>query len=119
MAPAAIRRVFSIGGEFEVVSRFFAPSTIARPLLRLPRKRIETANFKAILLREFGMPVTRIVQAIGAADPRAWRALALPAPAHLTMEATAYTADGEVTYVQDFYVPRSRRRLLFDSQLRM
>jgi len=27
--------------------------------------------------------------------------------------------DGEVAYVQDFHIPRSRRRLLFDSQIRM
>lgn len=114
-----IDRVFSIGGEFDVVSRFFAPSTIARPLLRLPRRRIETANFKAILLRELGMPVTRIVQAIGAADPRAWQAPALRGAPHLAMEATAYAADGEVVYVQDFCIPRCRRRLLFDSQLSM
>jgi GntR family transcriptional regulator len=113
-----IDRVFSIAGELEMVSRFFAPAPIVRPLLKLPRGRLETANFKAILLREVGIPVTRIVQTIVAADPERWHALKAPGNPHLVLEAIAYTADGEVAYLQDLYVPPTPRRLLFDSQIR-
>src|SRR6266508_43339 len=111
-------RAISINDEFEVVSRFFAPHAIARPLLRLPRDKVETANFKAILLRELGMPIGRIVQTIGVADKRMWRRLAMRSRPHLVLEATAYTAEGEVAYFQEIYIPPNRRKLLFDSELR-
>jgi GntR family transcriptional regulator len=113
-----IDRAVSINDEFEVISRFYAPSPIAKPLLRLPRHQVETANFKAILLRELGMPICRITQTIAVADKRAWRRLAIRSQPHLALEATAYTADGEVVYFQEIYIPPNPRKLLFDSELR-
>jgi GntR family transcriptional regulator len=112
-----IDRVISINREFEVFSRFFAPETITRELLRLARRDVESANFKLILLRELGMPITRIVQTIvrnqKSPDRRlAWRP-------HLVLEATAYTAEGEVAYFQEIYIPPVERKLLFDSDLRL
>ncbi len=111
-------RAISINGEFEVTSRFFAPYAIAKPLLRLPRDKVETANFKAILLRELGMPICRIVQTIATADKRMWRRLAIRSRPYLVLEATASTADGEVAYFQEIYIPPNPRRLMFDSELR-
>jgi GntR family transcriptional regulator len=112
-----IDRAISINDELEVISRFFAPRGIARPLLALPRKNVETANFKAVILRELGMPISRIVQTIAAADARTWRAVGLRPPAHLFLEATAYTAEGEVVYFQEIFIPPNRRKLLFESDL--
>lgn len=114
---ARIDRVISINNEFEVLSRFYAPETITRSLLSLPRKNVEAANFKAILLREFGMPITRIVQTIAPTDAepmrkRGWRP-------HLALEATAYTAEGEVAYFQEIFIPLVMRKLLFDSDFRL
>lgn len=111
-----IDRAMSINHEFDVFSRFFAPEPIAKALLDLPRENMETANFKAILLRELGMPISRIVQTIVNADKPpvpnlGWRA-------QLVLEATAYAADGEVAYLQEIYMPAGRRKLLFDSDLR-
>jgi GntR family transcriptional regulator len=111
-----IDRAISINHEFEVFSRFFAPEPIARALLGLPRENIETANFKAVLLRELGMPISRIVQTIVGVDKPSmpklrWRP-------QLLLEATAYAADGEVAYSQEIYIPATRRKLLFDSDLR-
>ncbi len=113
-----IDRAISIDDEFEVVQRFFAPHAIANPLLRLPREKVETANFKAILLRELGMPITRIVQTVAAADKRVWHKLRLRSRPHLLLEATAYSAEGAAAYFQEIYIPPNRRRLLFDSELR-
>jgi GntR family transcriptional regulator len=112
-----IDRTISINHEFEVLSWFFAPEAIARPLLSMPRKNVETANFKAILLRELGMPISRIVQTIRRCDalPRkrlSWRP-------HLVLEATAYTVEGEAAYFQEIYIPSVSRKLLFDSDLRL
>src|SRR5262245_17208043 len=94
-------RTISINREFEVLSRFFAPHAIAKPLLRLPRDNIETANFKAILLRELGMPICRITQTIAVADKNLWRRLAIRSRPHLVLEATAYTAQGDIAYFQE------------------
>jgi GntR family transcriptional regulator len=113
-----IDRVVSINDEFEVMSRFFTPAAIAKALLRRPRDEVESANFKAILLRELGMPVTRIVQAVAAADRNACRRIGVRTRPYLVLEATAYSAQGEVVYFQELYIPPNRRKLLFDSNLR-
>lgn len=111
-------RAISINDEFKVISRFFTSNAIAKPLVRLPRDKVETANFKAVLLRELGMPISRIVQTIEIADREAGRDIAMSPPPHLVIKATAYTAGGDVAYFQELYIPRNRRQLLFDSVLR-
>jgi DNA-binding GntR family transcriptional regulator len=71
-----------------------------------------------ILLRELGLPITRVVHTIAQADPRAWRKLGIRSRPHLVIEATAYTANGTVAYFQEIYIPTNRRKLLFDSELK-
>ena len=78
----------------------------------------EASPCRAILLRELGMPISRIVQTIATADKEIWRRLAIASRPHLVLEATAYAAEGKVVYFQEFYIPPNRRRLLFDSELR-
>lgn len=113
-----IDRVISINDEFEVVNRFFSPSTIATQLLRLPRDKVEAANFKLVLMRELGMPISRVTQTIEMADKLMWRKLGIRSRPHLVLEATAYSAEGEVAYFQENYIPPNRRKLSFDSELR-
>jgi GntR family transcriptional regulator len=113
-----IDRAISINDEFEIISRFFTSSAIAKPLVRLPRAKVETANFKAVLLKEIGMPIARITQTIALADAKVWREMKLAPRPELVMKAAAYTSGGDVAYVQEFYIPKNARRLLFDSELR-
>lgn len=110
-----IDRLISINREFEVLSQFYATDTVARSLLDRPRKNVESANFKAILLREFGMPISRIVQTIGHPSNKPSRALRWRP--QLVLEATAYTAEGETAYFQEIFLPPTKRKLLFDSEL--
>jgi GntR family transcriptional regulator len=110
-----IDRLISINHEFDVLSQFYATDTVARALLDRPRKNVESANFKAILLREFGMPISRIVQTIGPADSKPARALRWRP--QLVLEATAYTVEGEIVYFQEIFLPPAKRKLLFDSDL--
>jgi len=112
-----IDRIISIDHEFDVLSRFFTSEAIAKQLLSMPRKNVETANFKAILLRELGMPISRIVQAIARCDGSPGKRLGWRP--HLLLEATAYTGEGEVAYFQEIYIPAVSRKLLFDSDLRL
>lgn len=111
-----IDRTLSINGEFEVVSRFFATERIACAILSLGRESIETANFKAVLWRELGLPIARILQTIAAARSTERPGSRGPGQ-HLLLEATAYTAGEEVAYFQELLIPPTRRKLLFDSAL--
>jgi len=112
-----IDRVISINGEFEIVSRFYTSNAIAKPLVRLPRD-VETANFKAILLQELGMPIVRVTQTIESANRPTPRDLPVKERPQMVIKATAYTIGGDTVYFQELYVPPHRRRLLFDSELK-
>ena len=113
-----IDRANAINDEFEVFSRFFSSQAIAKPLVRLPPEKIQTANFKLILLRDLGLSITRVTQTIAMPDPRKWRKLAIRTRPHLVLESTAYTADGTVAFFQEIYIPPNRRKLVFDSELK-
>jgi GntR family transcriptional regulator len=113
-----IDRALSIDGRFDVISRFFAVESIAKALLKISRARNEAVNFKTILLRELGMPITRIAQTIRTPDRTTWKRLALPSRPNLLLEATAYTTGDEVAYFQELYIPPNDRKLLFDSSLK-
>jgi hypothetical protein len=52
-------------------------------------------------------------------DPRKWRKLALQTRPHIVLESTAYTANGTVAFFQEIYIPPNRRRLVFDSELKI
>jgi GntR family transcriptional regulator len=113
-----IDRAISVNREFEIISRFFTPDAIAKLLLRRPPDKIETANFKTILLRELGMPITRIVQTVRTTDMNLSRRSPNRSMSKFILEAIAYSAEGEAVYLQEFRIPSTRRKLLFDSQLR-
>jgi GntR family transcriptional regulator len=113
-----IDRAVSIDRRFDVISRFFAVERIAKALLKVSRTRGEAVNFKTILLRELGMPITRIAQTIRTVDRTTWKRLALPSRPNLLLEATAYTTGDDVVYFQELYIPPNDRKLLFDSSLR-
>jgi GntR family transcriptional regulator len=113
-----IDRVISINREFEIVSRFYTSNAIAKPLIRLPRDKVETANFKAILLQELAMPIVRVSQTIETANRSVPRGLPVKERPQLVIKATAYTIGGDAVYFQELYVPPNNRRLLFDSELR-
>ena len=116
-----IDRLISINDEFDVLSRFFTTAAVAKLLLRGPRAEVESVNFKTVLLRKLGMPVTRISQTIAPADHKSKEICRRGAPRvepFLVIEATAHAAQGDVVYLQEFHIPKSRRKLLFDSDLR-
>jgi GntR family transcriptional regulator len=116
VAIVRIDRMLSINEEFEVFSRFFCPDAMAKPLLRALRRR-EAVNLKVVLLRDLGMPISRLVHTIAQVRKHP-RKRGASARTHLLMEATAYTAKGQIAYFQEFHIPPNGRRLLFDSSLR-
>lgn len=117
-AVTVIDRLLSIGDEFEVLSRFYVRDEIATALLGLPREDIESANFKVVLFRLLGTRIVRIRQTLQSADKESWRRFGMAGAPHLLLRATAWTAQPELAYFQELYVPRNRRRLLFESELK-
>jgi DNA-binding GntR family transcriptional regulator len=113
-----IDRINSINDEFDVLSRFFCSRAVAKSLVRLSTEKVQTANFKLILLRELGVPIARVAQTVTKADSRVWRTLPLRAPPYLTVEGTAYADDDVALFFQELYIPENNRRLLFESELK-
>jgi GntR family transcriptional regulator len=113
-----IDRAISINDEFEVINRFFSTHAIAKSLIRLPRDKAETTNFRVFMVRELGMAVCRTRQTIRIVDRHMWRRLGIRSRPHLVLEATAYTVDSDVAYFQENYIPPNTRKLLFESELR-
>lgn len=114
-----IDRLMSIGGEFEVLSRFYVRRSIGATIIDRPHEQFETGNFKAMLLRELGIPITRIVQTICTPDRHLWTSLGLPAKPHMLLEATAYARQSDIAYFQELFIPANSRKLLFDTELRL
>lgn len=114
-----IDRLLSIGKEFDVLSRFYAAQSIAEAIVDRPHEQFETGNFKAMLLRELGIPITRIVQTIAMPDAALWMSLGLSSRRYMMLEATAYAGGSDVAYFQELFIPANRRKLLFDTELHL
>ena len=114
-AVSRIDRVLSIDDEFEIVSRFYAKQSVVAALLNRPREQVQTANFKALLYGELGIPINRILQTLSIAERKRWQELGMPARPHLLLEATAFTGKSDIAYFQEIYIPRNRRKLLFET----
>lgn len=113
-----IDRINSINDEFEVLSYFFCPQRLAKSLVGLPSEKVQTANFKLILLRELGVPITKVLQTLTKPAARTWGALPLRGRPHLMVEGTAYAGHGNAVFFQQLYIPENGRRLVFESELK-
>lgn len=110
-----IDRVISIHDEFSVYSKFYLNGERFAGILKKPLAELDGANFKALLGREFGLPVTHITQSMStAAFPSdVCRALKQGSSAVGTLlEIAASTGRGRHVYFQSLYIPPNRRRLV-------
>jgi GntR family transcriptional regulator len=110
-----IDRVISINDEFPVYSKFYLNADRFAGILDKPLAELDGANLKAILGREFGLPVTHITQTMGTAEFPAGvcRALKLAFGAIGTvLEIAASTGRGRHVYYQTLYIPPNARRLV-------
>jgi DNA-binding GntR family transcriptional regulator len=115
-----IDRVISVNDEFVVYSKFYLDAVRFASMLERPIAELDGANFKAILGREFGLPVTHLSQTL--------RTIAFPAPVCRAIgvrKGTAGTLLGIAAsagrdrhvYYQELYVPPNSRRLLISDTL--
>lgn len=114
---AAIRidRRLGIGDEFFVYSRLYMSAARFGALLTKPVKEIEAANLKAMIGRDFHLPITQIGQRVSLARfPGAvCRAIRVPGGTlGMLMECIATARAGMNIYYQELYIPPSDRRLV-------
>lgn len=110
-----IDRVIDIGGEFSVYSRFYLDAERYSGILDKPLAELDGQNLKALIGREFGLPVTRVSQTI--ASVRFSEAIcdALGLRRGLEgnlLEIAASAGRDRAVYMQELYIPPNRRRLV-------
>lgn len=109
-----IDRVISINDEFSVYSKFYLNADRFAGILDKPLAELDGANFKAVLGREFGLPVTHITQTMSTAlfPAGVCRALGLEAITGTVLDIAASTGRGRHVYYQTLYIPPNARRLV-------
>lgn len=116
-----IDRVMRIAQEFSVLSRFYASREVIIPLLDIPDEILNGANFKTLLLREWGRPIVSIAQTVAqnTFDAEVSRVVgSKPGASGLKIEARAHTIGNAPVYYQELFVPGTARRLLIESNYR-
>lgn len=115
-----IDRKININNEFLVYSKFFVNADRLGSLMDVPIDKLDGANFKAILLRDFNLSIARVSQNMTVAQfpPEVCRAIAVRIGTVGTIiEIVASGGTGEAIYYQQLYVPPSARKLhLSDTQ---
>jgi GntR family transcriptional regulator len=109
-----IDRKISINDEFLVFSRFYLNADRFSGMLDRPVAELDGANFKAILAREFGLPVTHFAQTVAATrfDDAVCRAIQVGrGTVGMLLQVVASTGRGRHIYYQELFVPPSRRQL--------
>jgi GntR family transcriptional regulator len=109
-----IDRNISINDEFLVFSRFYLDANRFAGMFDRPVAELDGANFKAILAREFGLPVTHFAQTVAATrfDDAVCRAIKVRrGTVGMLLQVVASTGRGRHIYYQELFVPPSRRQL--------
>ncbi len=122
-APDIVRidRKISINDEFDVYSRFLVRADRFGALMTKPLRQLEGMNFKMLLSREFGTPVTRLSQTLSVREavPEVRKVLELKPHSTVTvLDISAATSGGEPVYYQELYIPINPRRLYVDDTIR-
>lgn len=115
-----IDRLLSIGGEFNVLSRFYASRAVSKPLMDMPIDALQIANFKTVIMRAIREAIYNISQTMQLIRIDAPEADLLGNPAgtpFILIESTAHRQSGEPVYFQKLFVPETDKRLIFESKI--
>lgn len=116
-----VDRRISINDEFDVYSKFMVRADRFGAFLKKPMRELEGMNFKLLLSREFGTPVTRLVQTLSTrvAPPEVRKVLGLASRSVVTiLDIRASSSGGEPVYYQELYIPANPRALYIDDTIR-
>lgn len=110
-----IDRVIDIGGEFSVYSRFYLDAERFAGILDKPLAQLDGQNLKALIGREFGLPVTRISQTLASTRFSDAICRALKVKRGLegnVLEIAASAGRDRAVYMQELFIPPNPRRLV-------
>lgn len=116
-----IDRIISIGKEFDVLSRFYCTARMFPGLADRDVADLETANFKAILLNDYALPVVEFRQYLSTIAAPATIALRIglkPKASCTLLEATAFSGNGATVYYQELFIPPTHHKLLVETRYR-
>ena len=114
-AVVRIDRRLGIGHEFFVYSRLYLDAARFCALLEKPVEAIEAVNFKAMIGRDFHLPITQIGERVKLARFPAdvCRAIRVASGTlGMLMECVAAARAGFTVYYQELYIPPNERRLV-------
>ncbi len=110
-----IDRVISVNDEFLVYSKFYLNAERFGSMLTRPIAKLDGANFKVILSREFGLPVTHLAQALKTVpfpDAVCRAVKAKKGTVGTLLEIAASTGRSRPVYYQELFIPPNPRRLV-------
>lgn len=112
-------RIINVNDEFRIFSRFYADRELLQPLWHVPLEELDGANFKDIIMRQVGLPITEIDRSvrIRRIDAQAARLIGVaPEATVLFMQAVARAGRDACIYYQEFYIPETGRALQLPEQ---
>jgi GntR family transcriptional regulator len=114
-AVIRIDRRLGIGDEFFVYSRLYMSAARFDVLLTKPVEEIEAANLKAMIGRDFHLPITQIGQRVSVSRFPGYVCRAIRVPdgtLGMVMDCIATARAGVNVYYQELYIPPTERRLI-------
>lgn len=109
-----IERLFSIANEFVIYTHVYLDGAMFPELATLDTEKLNGANFKDLLAREFHHPLSRFSEklAVRRFPPYVCKAIKVKAETSgAVMEIFAYDRHGDAMYFQDLFIPPNERRL--------
>ena len=110
-----IERLFSINGEFAVYTLTYFERGLFPALEKVPLKKLNGANLKELLARDYHRPVTRFTETLSVAviAPAMCKALKVARnSAGAVLEIIAHDRRGDAVYFQSLHIPPNPRRLV-------
>lgn len=112
--PVCIERLFSIDNEFTIYTHLYFDGEVFPELAALDTEKLNGANFKDLLAREFHRPPARFSEQLSVREFPAYvckAARLAPATCGSVLEIYAYDRRGDAVYFQDLFIPPNQRRL--------
>ena len=109
-----IERLFSISNEFVIYTHLYFDGALFPKLTTLETKKLNGANFKDLLAREFHHPLTKFSEQLSVRAFPAYVCKAIkvePDTSGCVMEIFGYDRRGDAMYFQDLFIPPNGRRL--------
>lgn len=115
-----IDRRIMIGEFFPVVTQFYVDADRHALFVKGSVRKLEAQNFKLLMAKQYGGPITRVVNQLSfrpAPDEIAAHLNVAPYDGVLRIRATARASSGHALYYQEIFIPQNEFELSIESRL--